>query len=156
MTTDQQVSNWNIANVLTVLRIAMVPLFGWALLHDGGNDTVLAGGGDPPGELAAVGQVDPHQQLPGGRFGHRDVIDPGVVGSVDDDGAHGLDGHTRHHPAADRSPTERVLLSDPVPTVCGCRSANRPTPPTAMPRSGSVEPGRTTSGTSAWSCPSAG
>ncbi|RYB89023.1 CDP-diacylglycerol--glycerol-3-phosphate 3-phosphatidyltransferase [Nocardioides glacieisoli] len=38
MTTDQQVSNWNIANVLTVLRIAMVPLFGWALLHDGGND----------------------------------------------------------------------------------------------------------------------
>ena len=38
MTTEQQVSNWNIANVLTVLRIAMVPLFGWALLHDGGND----------------------------------------------------------------------------------------------------------------------
>jgi len=38
MTTDQQVSNWNIANVLTVLRIAMVPLFGWALLHDDGND----------------------------------------------------------------------------------------------------------------------
>jgi CDP-diacylglycerol--glycerol-3-phosphate 3-phosphatidyltransferase len=39
MSTDQQqVSNWNIANVLTVLRIAMVPLFGWALLHDGGND----------------------------------------------------------------------------------------------------------------------
>ena len=38
MTTDQQVSNWNIANVLTVLRIAMVPLFGWALLHDGGDD----------------------------------------------------------------------------------------------------------------------
>ena len=37
MTTDQQVSNWNIANVLTVLRIAMVPLFGWALLHDGGD-----------------------------------------------------------------------------------------------------------------------
>ena len=40
MTTDQQVSNWNIANVLTVLRIAMVPLFGWALLHDGGDDTL--------------------------------------------------------------------------------------------------------------------
>ena len=38
MSTDQQqVSNWNIANVLTVLRIAMVPLFGWALLHDGGD-----------------------------------------------------------------------------------------------------------------------
>ena len=30
-------TNWNIANVLTVLRIAMVPLFGWALLHDGGD-----------------------------------------------------------------------------------------------------------------------
>ena len=38
MTTDQKVSNFNIANVLTVLRIAMVPLFGWALLHDGGDD----------------------------------------------------------------------------------------------------------------------
>ena len=43
MTTDptsaerREVSNLNIANVLTVLRIAMVPLFGWALLHDGGN-----------------------------------------------------------------------------------------------------------------------
>ena len=38
--TDQhQVSNFNIANVLTVLRIAMVPLFGWALLHDGGDST---------------------------------------------------------------------------------------------------------------------
>ena len=42
MTTDQQVSNWNIANVLTVLRIAMVPLFGWALLHDGGEDALCA------------------------------------------------------------------------------------------------------------------
>ena len=38
MTTEQQqVSNFNIANVLTVLRIAMVPLFGWALLQDGGD-----------------------------------------------------------------------------------------------------------------------
>jgi len=36
-TAPRQVSNWNIANVLTVLRIAMVPLFGWALLHDGGD-----------------------------------------------------------------------------------------------------------------------
>lgn len=34
---QHQVSNFNIANVLTVLRIAMVPLFGWALLHDGGD-----------------------------------------------------------------------------------------------------------------------
>jgi CDP-diacylglycerol--glycerol-3-phosphate 3-phosphatidyltransferase len=39
MTTDQrQVSNFNIANVLTTLRIVMVPFFGWTLLHDGGND----------------------------------------------------------------------------------------------------------------------
>ncbi len=38
MTTEQQVSNFNIANVLTTLRIVMVPFFGWALLHDGGND----------------------------------------------------------------------------------------------------------------------
>jgi len=34
----RQVSNLNIANVLTTLRIVMVPFFGWALLHDGGND----------------------------------------------------------------------------------------------------------------------
>ena len=38
MTTEQhQVSNFNIANVLTTLRIVMVPFFGWALLHDGGD-----------------------------------------------------------------------------------------------------------------------
>ena len=35
--TDQQVSNFNIANVLTTLRIVMVPFFAWALLHDDGN-----------------------------------------------------------------------------------------------------------------------
>jgi CDP-diacylglycerol--glycerol-3-phosphate 3-phosphatidyltransferase len=33
-------SAWNLANALTVLRIAMVPLFAWLLLHDGGQDTV--------------------------------------------------------------------------------------------------------------------
>lgn len=33
------VSNWNIANALTMLRVAMVPVFGWLLLHDGGADT---------------------------------------------------------------------------------------------------------------------
>ena len=33
------VSNWNVPNALTTLRIVMVPFFGWALLHDGGNDT---------------------------------------------------------------------------------------------------------------------
>ena len=39
MSTEQrEVSNLNIANVLTTLRIVMVPFFGWALLHDGGND----------------------------------------------------------------------------------------------------------------------
>lgn len=38
MTTEQhQVSNFNIANVLTTLRIVMVPFFAWALLHDGGD-----------------------------------------------------------------------------------------------------------------------
>src|SRR3954451_19414728 len=30
-------SNWNVPNALTALRIAMVPVFGWALLHDGGG-----------------------------------------------------------------------------------------------------------------------
>ncbi|MGH3361449.1 MAG: CDP-diacylglycerol--glycerol-3-phosphate 3-phosphatidyltransferase [Nocardioides sp.] len=38
--TDQRVSNFNLPNVLTTLRIAMVPFFGWALLQDGG-DSIL-------------------------------------------------------------------------------------------------------------------
>ena len=32
------VSNWNVPNALTTLRILMVPFFGWALLYDGGHD----------------------------------------------------------------------------------------------------------------------
>ena len=36
-TEARQVSNFNIANVLTTLRIVMVPFFGWALLQDGGD-----------------------------------------------------------------------------------------------------------------------
>jgi CDP-diacylglycerol---glycerol-3-phosphate 3-phosphatidyltransferase len=31
------VSNLNVPNFLTTLRIVMVPFFGWALLHDGGD-----------------------------------------------------------------------------------------------------------------------
>lgn len=34
-----QASVWNIPNALTVLRIFMVPLFGWVLLSHGGEDT---------------------------------------------------------------------------------------------------------------------
>jgi CDP-diacylglycerol--glycerol-3-phosphate 3-phosphatidyltransferase len=34
-----QVSNWNVPNALTTLRLVMVPFFGWALLHDGGEST---------------------------------------------------------------------------------------------------------------------
>lgn len=34
---DEQASNWNVPNALTTLRIVMVPFFGWALLHDGGD-----------------------------------------------------------------------------------------------------------------------
>jgi CDP-diacylglycerol--glycerol-3-phosphate 3-phosphatidyltransferase len=34
-----QASAWNIANALTILRIALVPVFGWFLLHDGGQLT---------------------------------------------------------------------------------------------------------------------
>jgi CDP-diacylglycerol--glycerol-3-phosphate 3-phosphatidyltransferase len=34
---DQQGSNWNLPNVLTGLRIVIVPFFGWALLTDGGD-----------------------------------------------------------------------------------------------------------------------
>ncbi|XAS77890.1 CDP-diacylglycerol--glycerol-3-phosphate 3-phosphatidyltransferase [Dermatophilaceae bacterium Sec6.4] len=33
------VSNWNIANALTMLRIALVPVFGWVLLARGGHET---------------------------------------------------------------------------------------------------------------------
>jgi len=33
----QPPSNWNLPNVLTTLRIVMVPFFGWALLVDGGD-----------------------------------------------------------------------------------------------------------------------
>ncbi|WP_067432167.1 CDP-diacylglycerol--glycerol-3-phosphate 3-phosphatidyltransferase [Nocardioides jensenii] len=35
--TDTTPSNWNVPNALTTLRIVMVPFFGWALLHDGGD-----------------------------------------------------------------------------------------------------------------------
>ncbi len=34
---DPPVSNWNIANALTVARIVMVPIFGWLLLHESGE-----------------------------------------------------------------------------------------------------------------------
>ncbi len=37
---DPTISNWNLPNVLTTLRIVMVPFFGWALLQDGG-DSIL-------------------------------------------------------------------------------------------------------------------
>jgi CDP-diacylglycerol---glycerol-3-phosphate 3-phosphatidyltransferase len=36
----REVSNWNVPNALTTLRILMVPFYGWALLVDGG-DSVL-------------------------------------------------------------------------------------------------------------------
>ena len=38
-----QASNWNVPNALTTLRIVMVPFFGWALLHDGGQRSPGAG-----------------------------------------------------------------------------------------------------------------
>jgi CDP-diacylglycerol--glycerol-3-phosphate 3-phosphatidyltransferase len=34
-----QASAWNIANALTLSRIALVPVFAWFLLHDGGQST---------------------------------------------------------------------------------------------------------------------
>ncbi|MGO4256353.1 CDP-diacylglycerol--glycerol-3-phosphate 3-phosphatidyltransferase [Marmoricola sp. RAF53] len=36
--TEQQVSNWNVPNALTTLRIVLVPFFGYALLVDGGEN----------------------------------------------------------------------------------------------------------------------
>ena len=35
--TQATVSNWNVPNILTTLRIVMVPFFGFALLQDGGD-----------------------------------------------------------------------------------------------------------------------
>ena len=40
MTTDPKVSNWNVPNALTTLRILMVPFYGWALLVDGGESVL--------------------------------------------------------------------------------------------------------------------
>ena len=37
VSTLSQGSNWNVPNALTALRIVMVPFFGWALLHHGGE-----------------------------------------------------------------------------------------------------------------------
>ena len=37
---EAQPSNWNVPNVLTTLRIVLVPFFGWVLLVDGG-DSIL-------------------------------------------------------------------------------------------------------------------
>jgi CDP-diacylglycerol--glycerol-3-phosphate 3-phosphatidyltransferase len=34
-------STWNVANALTAVRLLLVPLFGWLLLTDGGNDERL-------------------------------------------------------------------------------------------------------------------
>jgi CDP-diacylglycerol---glycerol-3-phosphate 3-phosphatidyltransferase len=40
VTEETRVSNWNVPNVLTALRIAMVPFFAWALLVDGGESVL--------------------------------------------------------------------------------------------------------------------
>ncbi|OLT45060.1 CDP-diacylglycerol--glycerol-3-phosphate 3-phosphatidyltransferase [Serinicoccus sp. CNJ-927] len=37
----ERVSSWNLPNALTVLRILLVPLFGWLLLAEGGEDVGL-------------------------------------------------------------------------------------------------------------------
>jgi CDP-diacylglycerol--glycerol-3-phosphate 3-phosphatidyltransferase len=39
MSEERVVSNWNVPNALTTLRIVLVPFFGWALLHDDGAST---------------------------------------------------------------------------------------------------------------------
>jgi len=40
MTETRQVSNWNLPNALTTMRIVLVPFFGWALLVDNGESIV--------------------------------------------------------------------------------------------------------------------
>ena len=39
--TQRQTSAWNIANAVTVLRFALVPVFCWLLFHDGGANTAF-------------------------------------------------------------------------------------------------------------------
>ncbi len=34
---DVSVTNWNVANLLTAVRLLLVPLFGWLLLHADGS-----------------------------------------------------------------------------------------------------------------------
>jgi len=34
---EAKTSNWNVPNALTTLRIVLVPVYGWVLLHDGGG-----------------------------------------------------------------------------------------------------------------------
>ncbi|MGH8829209.1 MAG: CDP-diacylglycerol--glycerol-3-phosphate 3-phosphatidyltransferase [Jiangellaceae bacterium] len=36
---NDQPSPWNIANAVTAVRVLLVPLFGWLLLREGGDDT---------------------------------------------------------------------------------------------------------------------
>ena len=36
---ENKTSNWNVPNALTTLRILLVPVFGWALLQDGGDSS---------------------------------------------------------------------------------------------------------------------
>ena len=36
---EKKTSNWNVPNALTTLRILLVPVFGWALLQDGGDSS---------------------------------------------------------------------------------------------------------------------
>lgn len=36
---EHKPSNWNVPNALTLLRIVLVPVFGWVLLHDDGQDS---------------------------------------------------------------------------------------------------------------------
>lgn len=43
---QQKASVWNLPNALTALRLALVPLFAWLLLRDGGDD--------PASQVAAV------------------------------------------------------------------------------------------------------
>ena len=44
VTEQKTVSNWNVPNALTTLRIVMVPFFAWVLLHDGGSGPRPGGG----------------------------------------------------------------------------------------------------------------
>ena len=111
-----QVSNWNVPNALTTLRIVMVPFFGWALLHDGGQRPHLA-----LGRLRAVLPGDDHRQ---DRRRPRAQAQPDHRLRQDrrPDRRQGDDRHGVHRPGDHRRLPARLAVVDDRRSWCCCAS----------------------------------